>query len=108
MADVLENLLAEIALNQRHVLVATLYSFSIATRLFQKAERELTDKIPDQEETRNHEWILGALLRLGHFCEARLEVIEDKNLSDYHMSRAQILADLGELEELAEERKKIL
>jgi hypothetical protein len=43
------------------------------------------------------------LLSLGHFCEARLGAIEDEDLIDYHLSRAQILADLGELEEMAED-----
>jgi hypothetical protein len=97
-ADVLENLLADIALNQRHVLVATLYAFSIGAHLFQNADRELADTLRDPEQIRNHQWILNALLSLGHFCEARLEAIKDNDLSDYHMSKAQILADLGELE----------
>jgi hypothetical protein len=106
--DVLENLLDEIAQNQRDVVIATLYSWTVAVRLFQNADRELSDRFPDHEETKSHEWTLNALIRLGRFCEARLGTVVDKDLNDYQMSRAQFLADLGELEELAEERKDIL
>jgi hypothetical protein len=108
MPDVLENLLAEIEQSNRDVLVASLYSWAVAVSLFQNADRELSDRIPDHEEIRKHARILGALIRLGRFLEPRLGAIGDEDLSDYQMSRVQILADLGELEELAEERKEIL
>jgi hypothetical protein len=100
----LENLFAEIAQSHQDVLMATLYSWTVAVRLFQNADRELPGRIPDHEETRNHERILDALIRLGRFCEPRLGAISDEDLNDFHLSRAQLLADLGELEMISEQR----
>jgi hypothetical protein len=60
MADVLENLLEEIAHNHRDILAASLYSWTVAVRLFQKADHEFSDRLPNHEENRNHQRILDA------------------------------------------------
>jgi len=98
MDAVLESLFGQVEEAHQRLLLVSIFSWTLAFRFYQIADQASSDRIRTPGETSMHEKLLENLAAAGQFIEQRLGLVSDESLNTLGLSRAQLLADLGELE----------
>ncbi len=97
-----EDLLAEVQQARRTAAwnAATVLFWVVAVRAFRIFERQhLFEITPGAENLKSHEAFLGQLIKLGKILETRIEKLDDDDLAEYGVTRANLSASIRELED---------
>ena len=72
----------------------------VAVQAFRIFERQhLFEITPSAENLKSHETLLDQLIKLGKILETRIENIDDDDLAEYGVERANLSASIRELED---------
>ena len=100
--DAVQSLIVEVEQAHRNVAwnAAIVLFWVVAVRAFRIVERkQLFELAPNDGDLKTHETLLGSLIKLGHTLETRLENIDDEDLAEFDVRRANLSACVRELED---------
>ena len=95
-------LIAEVQQAQRTIAwnAAVVLFWVVAVQAFRIFERQhLFETTPSVENLKSHETLLDQIIKLGKILEARIQNIEDEDLAEYGVTRANLAASVRELED---------
>jgi hypothetical protein len=95
-------LIAEVQQAQRTIAwnAAVVLFWVVAVQAFRIFERQhLFETTPSVENLKSHETLLDQIIKLGKILEARIQNIEDEDLAEYGVKRANLAASVRELED---------
>jgi hypothetical protein len=97
-----EALIAEVQQSHRSTAwnAAIVLFWVVIVRAFRIYERKrLIDQTPGAEDLKDHEMLLERVINLGKNLEIRIQNIEDEDLAEFGVERANLAASIRELED---------
>jgi hypothetical protein len=100
--DAVKSLIAEVQQAQRTIAwnAAIILMWGVAVRAFRIVERkQLFEVTPTLANLKIHEALLGQLIKLGQTLETRIEDVDDEDLAEFGVGKANLSAYVRELQD---------